>query len=114
MKALFTMLPKMTVASLLFSFMIAGSLSAQEIVPPDPDEGEELQDLPLVFNMDTEEVDWEGFTFHDFEGSGLARIENPDQSGLNDTDMVLQYIKVTGEPWAGFFYQTAEPMYRTD
>jgi hypothetical protein len=112
MKALFTMLQKFALAGLMACFMLAGSLSAQDIEPPeDPDE---LQDLPLVFNMDTDEVDWEGYTFHDFDGSGLVRLENPDPSGINDTEMVLRYVKGDGQPWAGFFYRTDGPMFRTD
>jgi len=90
----------------VFSISMAGVVQSQEIVPPgDPSE---LQDLPLQFNMDTDAVDWTDYTFHDFEGAALARIENPDQSGLNDTEYVLEYIKAGGEPWAGFFYHTDE------
>lgn len=93
---------------LVLTISMAGVVQSQEIIPPD--DPADLQDMPLEFNMDTDAVDWTDFTFHDFEGAALARIENPDKSGLNTTDYVLQYIKAGGEAWAGFFYNTDEIM----
>ncbi|MGF1669151.1 MAG: T9SS type A sorting domain-containing protein [Balneolaceae bacterium] len=97
---------------LLLTFLTSSMLSAQVIVPPD--EPNDLIDLPFEFNMDSEEIDWEGYTFFPFAGAALERIENPDKSGLNETDYVLQYIKAGGDPWAGFFYHTDGIMEGTD
>lgn len=102
------------ISSLLIMLLTAGIVNAQVIDPPDPDEGEELQDLPLSFNMDTDDIDWDGFTFFPFEGAALERIDNPDATGLNESDYVLQYTKAEGQPWAGFFYDTEEVMEITD
>lgn len=112
MKALLTTFQKFMVASLLLTFLMAGSLSAQGIIPPD--DPEDLPDLPVMFNVDTDEIDWEGFTMLPFEGAGLVRIENPDPSGMNTTDMVIEYKKGGGEAWGGFFYKTNEAMERGD
>ncbi|MFO8030026.1 MAG: DUF4623 domain-containing protein [Cyclonatronaceae bacterium] len=84
------------------------------VEPPDGDVSL-LQLLPNVFNMDTEEIDWTGFTLFPFSGAELARIPNPDASGLNATDFVLEYVKPEeSDPWAGFFYQLEEPVFITD
>lgn len=97
---------------LLLSLFTATSGFAQVIEIPGEDDERQL--LPLTFNLDTEDIDWEGFTFFPFEGAALERIENPDKSGLNETDFVLQYIKADGQPWAGFFYTTDEVITITD
>ncbi len=117
MKTLFTTMQKIAVASLLLIFMTAGSLNAQGILPPD--DPSDLPDLPLSFNVDnTEDINWEGFTMLPFEGAGLVRLENPDQSGINDTDWVIEYKKggagEGGQPWAGFFYHTDGVMEASD
>ena len=84
------------------------------VEPPDGD-ASLLQPLPIAFNMDTEDIDWEGYTFFPFSGAQLARIENPDQSGLNETEFVLEYTKPQGsDAWAGFFYQLENPINLTD
>lgn len=76
------------------------------IVPPE-DPGL-LQPMPLVFNMDTTGIDWTGYTLYQFEGAGLTRIENPDKTGLNETNYALEYTKsAEGQPWGGFFYHLA-------
>jgi hypothetical protein len=100
------------IASCVLLVFAAHAVNAQTILPPeDPDD---LADLPLVFNMDSEDIDWEGYTMFQFEGSTLERIANPDQSGNNTTAQVLKYVKAGGQPWAGFFYHTEEPMLLTD
>jgi len=97
---------------LMVMFITSGLLNAQVITPPDtPDD---LIDLPMSFNMDNTEIDWEGYTFFDFEGSELERIDNPDKTGLNETDKVLQYVKAGGQPWAGFFYHVDGEIELTD
>jgi len=74
-----------------------------------------MQPFPAVFNMDTDMVDWTGYTFFPFAGADLARIVNPDKSGLNETDFVLEYTKPQGsDAWAGFFYQLDNPINVTD
>jgi len=100
------------ISSLLILLLTAGIVNAQVIEPPEDEE--DLQDLPLSFNMDTDDVDWEGFTFFPFEGAALERIANPDQSDMNDTEFVFQYVKAGGQPWAGFFYHTDEVIEITD
>jgi hypothetical protein len=103
---------KLIASFLLLAFVAAADLSAQPIVAPG--EPSELADLPLVFNMDTDEIDWEGYTMFPFEGAALERIPNPDQSEGNTTDYVLRYVKAAGQPWAGFFYHTDGPMEMTE
>ncbi|AXI99417.1 Por secretion system C-terminal sorting domain-containing protein [Cyclonatronum proteinivorum] len=116
MRLTFTFLQKLAVAVLLMASVSFASANAQGILPPD--EPGMLQELPLVFNVDTDVVDWEGFTMFPFEGAGLERIENPDRTGLNTTEFVVQYKKggagEGGQPWAGFFYHTDEIMEITD
>lgn len=96
---------------LLPLYLVTGSNAQVIEAPESPDS---LQLLPLVLNLDNQDVNWEGFTFFPFEGAALERIENPDKSGLNDTDFVLQYIKAAGQPWAGFFYHLEEAVTVTD
>ena len=104
MKNIVTNIRNVLGLSLVLTIAMAGIVQSQPIVPPE--DVADLQEMPMQFNMDTDAVDWEGFTFHDFEGAALARIDNPDKSGLNDSDYVLEYIKAGGQPWAGFFYET--------
>jgi hypothetical protein len=74
-----------------------------------------MQPFPLAFNMDTDVVDWEGYTFFPFSNAALARIGNPDKSGLNETNFVLEYTKPQGsDAWAGFFYHLETPINLTD
>jgi hypothetical protein len=98
---------------LLPLIMIAG-INAQVIEAPADGNPSVLQLLPHSLNMDNTDIDWEGYTLFPFSGSALERIPNPDKSGLNDTDFVLQYIKAGGDPWAGFFYHLEEPLAVTD
>ncbi len=116
MKTLLTTLQKAIAVCLLTSLVFAGSVGAQGIIPPD--EPSDLNELPFIFNVDTDEIDWEDFTMFPFEGAGLVRLENPDQSGLNTTDFVIEYKKggvgEGGQPWAGFFYHTDGVMEITD
>ncbi len=82
--------------------------------PEDEDAGS-LQPFPFTFNMDTEDIDWDDYTFFPFEGASLARLPNPDQSGMNETDFVLEFEKPEGaEAWAGFFYRLDEDIRLTD
>lgn len=93
---------RLLVGCLTGIFFLVGSAQAQQIV--EPEDADDLPDLPLVFNADSEDIDWDGYTLFPFAGAGLDRIENPDQSGLNTNDHVIQYGKYAGDPWAGFFY----------
>lgn len=112
MKNLATIKFTTIISALLMMLLTAGITNAQVVEPPE-DLGD-LQEFPLSYNMDTDEIDWEGFTYVPFEGAALERIPNPDQSELNDTEYVLQYIKAGGEAWAGFFYHTDEIMDLTE
>ncbi|MFU8860469.1 MAG: T9SS type A sorting domain-containing protein [Cyclonatronaceae bacterium] len=103
---------KCLILGMLLPLYLASGLNAQVIEAPESPG--DLQLLPLVLNMDNQDVNWEGFTFFPFEGAALERIANPDKSGLNDTDFVLQYIKAAGQPWAGFFYHLEEVVTVTD
>ena len=112
MKTLFTTLQKVLAVCLLVTLVSAGTANSQGIIPPD--EPSQLNLLPFAFNVDTDVIDWEDFTMFPFEGAGLVRIENPDQSGMNTTDWVIEYKKggagEGGQPWAGFFYHTEDVM----
>lgn len=112
MKKTVTNLNRVLGLCLVLTVAMAGVVHSQVIIPPD--DPADLQDMPLAFNMDTDAVDWEGFTFHEFLGVGLERIPNPDQSGINTTNYVLQYIKNGEQPWAGVFYNTADVMELTE
>ena len=80
----------------------------------EPESPNMLQVLPHEFNMDTEDINWDRYTFHPFEGARLVRVENPDASGINETEFVLEYEKQDGAAaWGGFFYQV-EPFNLTD
>lgn len=103
---------KCLILGMLLPLYLVTGLNAQVIEAPESPDS--LQLLPLVLNLDNQDVNWEGFTFFPFEGAALERIENPDKSGLNDTDFVLQYIKAAGQPWAGFFYHLEEAVTVTD
>ena len=85
------------------------------IVEPPDGQRMSLQPFPFAFNMDTEDVSWFEPTFFPFSGAQLARIENPDASGLNESDFVLEYTKPEGsDAWAGFFYRLDNPVQITD
>jgi hypothetical protein len=114
-----TISARLIACCLLLAYLTAGNVTAQVIVPPPDFDPTLLVDLPWVFNMDTDEVDWdEDYTFFPFEGAALERVGNPDKSGGNTTDYVLKYVKAGagtgGQPWAGFFYHTDEAMELTD
>lgn len=108
MKALVTILKKALLIGMFASFFSVANLVAQDLLPPD--NVGDLQELPLRFNVDTDVVDWNAYTLFQFEGAALARVENPDKSGINTTDFVVRYAKATGQAWAGFFYETDEIM----
>lgn len=55
-----------------------------------------LPTLPLDFESDNV-----SYTFTDFEGGVVTRIDNPDPSGANTSAKVAQMVKNTGEPFAG-------------
>ncbi len=104
-----TTLKYLVIGLLLPMFMIS-SVAAQTLDPPDGDEYDQFL-FPHVFNMDADFPWGEEVTLFPFEGAALERIENPDKSGLNETDYVLKYEKTDGgQPWAGFFYDLEEPM----
>ena len=103
---------------LLIPMYMFSNAGAQVI--PAPEEGEDfhLITLPYTFNMDDDfpwgERDADDtlqVTFMPFEGAALERIDNPDKSGVNESDYVLQYERTDGgQPWAGFWYDLDEPM----
>jgi hypothetical protein len=116
MKTLLTNFKKALLSVLFISLFFANSVFAQGILPPDDEN--DLPDLPFVFNVDTEDIDWDGYTMYPFDGAGLIRLENPSQSGVNTTQYVIEYKKggagEGGQPWAGFFYHTDGPFDITD
>lgn len=116
MEKMITTLQRALVVCLFLTISMVGVSNAQGIIPPD--EPSDLADLPFSFNVDTDEIDWDGFTMFPFEGAGLVRLENPDQSGVNTTEFVIEYKKggagEGGQPWAGFFYHTQGQMEFSD
>ena len=108
MKIIGTSIIKFAIIGMIFSMVHFGYANAQDI--PETEDPDMLEMMPFSFNMDMDDVDWaEDFTFFPFEGAALIRVENPDPSGLNESDYVLSYEKSSGaEPWAGFFYHTEE------
>ncbi len=121
MKTIFTTLQKALASALFLTLLMSGAVNAQGILPPD--DPDDLQDLPVIFNVDTDAINWgtddePAFTMLPFEGAGLVRIENPDKSGINTTDFVIEYKKggagEGGQPWAGFFYNTADTLSITE
>lgn len=98
------------VGMLLFVFG-AVSVTAQGILPPDNED--DLPNLPFAFNVDTDDIDWDNYTMYPFDGAGLIRLENPDRTGINTTEFVIEYKKggagQGGQAWAGFFYLTDGP-----
>ncbi len=113
MSKAFTTTLQSLIAVLILSVFGAGISHAQEF--PEPEDPADLELLPHHLNMD-DDFNWaEGFFFHPFSGAVLTRIENPDPSGLNETDYVLQYERAAGgDDWAGFFYYLEEPVEVTD
>jgi len=83
-----------------------------------PEDKADMQDFPLVYNIDDVDVDWTDYTYFAFEGGGLRRVPNPDQSGGNETDFVLEYTKAAsadgGQPWGGFEYHLEDFVTTTD
>ncbi len=100
-------------AMLVFVMIVGLSFATAGIVAAQPEDPEDLVDLTLPLDLDDEDVDWEN-AFFPFEGASAVRYENPDQSGINETDYVLRYAKEGGEPWAGFFFHTEEVIEITD
>jgi len=95
---------------LLLPMYMFSNVAAQFLEAPVGDDYEQVL-FPFVFNMDDDFPWGDEVTLFPFEGAALERIENPDKSGLNETDFVLRYEKTDGgQPWAGFFYDLAEPM----
>lgn len=106
MKNFATYISMIISSALLLSILLAGTLSAQSLEPPESEEPSDLLDLPFQINMD-DDFNWEADPlFFTFSGSALERIENPDPTGLNETSYVMKYVKAGGDPWAGFFYHT--------
>lgn len=104
MKPLTTKLLKLiTVFLIALPMMMPNSAFAQdEEIEPD-----DLVDLTLPIEFEDDAVDWDYATLP-FEGASTQRVENPDPSGINDSEYVLQYIKEGGEFWAGFFMHLEE------
>jgi hypothetical protein len=105
---------KCLILGMLIPLFLAAGINAQVIEAPADGDPSVLQLLPQSLNMDNTDIDWTGYTLFPFSGAALERIPNPDKSGLNETDFVLQYIKAGGDPWAGFFYRLEEPLTVTD
>ena len=101
---------KYLLIGLLCPLYMFSNVVAQELPEPPDDDYEQFL-FPHVFNMDDDFPWGDEITLWPFEGAALERIENPDKSGLNETDFVLKYEKTSGsQPWAGFFYDLEEPM----
>lgn len=101
MKSVFTKLVMTT-----FLFMFSFSVLLNSTAWAQPENPDDLVDLTLPIQLDDEDIDWDN-AFFPFEGAATERIENPDKSGINESDYVLEYIK-DGEFWAGFFMHLEE------
>ena len=87
---------------MLSVFFFATKANAQEL-------------LPLSFNLDSQEINWDEAAFVGFEGGAVERIENPFKSGINETAYVLKYTKDSaGQPWGGFEYYLEDFVKTTD
>jgi len=101
---------KCLLIGLFLPMYMFSNVAAQVLPEPDSEEYDQFL-FPHVFNMDDEFPWGDEITLWPFAGAALERIENPDKSGLNETDHVLKYEKTSGgDPWAGFFYDLEEPM----
>ena len=101
---------KYLLVGLLLPIYMFSNVAAQTLGEPDGEEFDQFL-FPHAFNMDDDFPWGNEVTLWPFEGAALERIENPDKSGVNQTDFVLKYEKTSGgQPWAGFFYDIAEPM----
>ena len=103
---------KCMLIGLFLPMYLFGTASGQVLDPPASEDPDDLVNLPWAFNFDDEDINWEEDpVMFPFEGALLERIGNPDQSGLNETDYVMQYEKTAGaQGWAGFFYNLPEPI----
>ena len=50
------------------------------------------------------------YNFTDFGGGQMARVDNPDVSGINTSTQVARMIKNAGDPWGGSFLELAGPI----
>jgi hypothetical protein len=109
---------------LLMAFSLLTACEVEDDIPPpsayvapvdDPNEGCFL--VFVVPNLNTgEALDFEcegpeDFTFFgEKDGSiTISYAENPDASGINTSDQVVEVVQTAGiEPWAGFFFDLSE------
>lgn len=79
-----------------FTFFIDNIVHGDPVPPPT---------ATLGFPVTAEEagIDW-GTLVTNFDGGVLTRIPNPDKSGLNTSNNVLQMVKNTGAPWGGALF----------
>ena len=80
--------------------------TASAVSGGEPGAGEFDVDFPVTFE---EDVDWDAL-FVNFDGGNTTVIDNPDQSGLNESDRVAQMVKGDGQPWGGSYFDLAEPV----
>jgi hypothetical protein len=62
--------------------------------------------IPLYFE---EDMAWES-VITNFDGGFASVVENPDQTGINESSNVLQLVKGAGQPWAGSIIHLTEPV----
>lgn len=66
-----------------------------------------LPTLPVSFEESS--IDW-STVFTGFDGGDLARIANPDPTGINTSGFVARMVKGAGQPWGGAFFPLADPI----
>lgn len=75
--------------------------------PVGPGTPADLEPISLPLDFEDDEFNWP-FGFFGFEGGGIERVENPDQSELNESGWVGQMTKNPGPFWAGAFMHIDE------
>ncbi|MCH8558565.1 MAG: T9SS type A sorting domain-containing protein [Balneolia bacterium] len=73
-----------------------------------PGTPEDLVPISLPQDFEEDDFDW-NFAFFGFESGMMARVGNPDPSGINTSDWVGRMIKGSGPFWAGGFMHIDEP-----
>ncbi|TVR27528.1 MAG: hypothetical protein EA390_13755, partial [Balneolaceae bacterium] len=61
-------------------------------------------EFPITFE---EDVEWDDFITN-FDGGELTVVDNPDKSGINESDKVARMVKDDGQPWGGAFIELPE------
>ncbi len=64
--------------------------------------------VPLPVDFENSDFPWE-HTFTNFDGGSVQIVDNPDKSGINQSDRVARMIKDGGAFWGGSWFPVATP-----